>query len=76
MERVKIYTNYLDENDEKKIMDALNSGKAVNVGSACIGHTRAAMVEMQAIQFLESVGAKSVDVDEWGNEFHAYYKLA
>lgn len=52
-----LYYNYIGEEEEKEIIDALNDGYAVYVGSNCIGHTRAEMVRIQAERIFKKVNA-------------------
>ena len=62
-----LYFNYIDDKAKEDIMVELLKGEAVRVGSTCIGHTRAEMVDYQAKEFFKEVGAIPCD--------KGYYKL-
>lgn len=72
MKLKKFSTNdlYADHKLQKEIRDALNEGYAVSVGTSCIGHTRAEMVEYQKKEFLTGCGAHLIRVGEWGSEYY------
>ena len=62
-----LYFNYIGNEEKAEILKHLNMGEAVRVGSTCIGHTRAEMVDYQAKEFFKEVGAIPCD--------KGYYKL-
>lgn len=66
MEKEVYYTNYVGDKEKAELLAMLKAGKAVQVGSNCIGHTRAQMVKIQAQEFFRSVGALPVEEDMWG----------
>ena len=76
MEYITVWTNDLssDKQAQEKAREALNAGNAVHIGSTCIGHTRAAMVEHQGSVFLRCEGANEVEAPEnerWLGAFFA-----
>ena len=76
MEYITIYTNDLqgDTKTMQKAREALEAGNAVCIGSTCVGHTRAAMVELQGINFLRAEGCREVEAPErlrWAGRFFA-----
>ena len=75
MKKKDLYYNYIGQQQEKEIVQALNDGYAVNVGSSCIGHTRAQMVNDNAKRIFQTAGAKLAftEYTPYGS-FH-YYML-
>lgn len=72
------FGNYFDENDEdaKRICEALEAGETVHPSCACIGHTRAYTEELKCHRFLEQkYGDRLILADPseykcaWGNLF-------
>ncbi len=76
MKYITVWTNDLlsDSNARNNAMTSLAEGNAVHIGSSCVGHTRAAMVKQQGIDFLREQGAHEVEAPEserWLGKFFA-----
>ena len=72
MELYHINTNCITKETERKIIDAIEKGKAVSVGSSCIGHTRAMMIETQGERICHEAGATNYIESEFGTKY--WYK--
>ena len=73
-----VCTNDLDRDIRARGMaeEYLKAGYAVHIDSNCIGHTRAAMVELQGIKFLKSLGAHEVEPgEEVSSLFKPFFSL-
>lgn len=72
MDHKTIWTNDFGEKEKQEALALLKEGKAVRVGSSCIGHTRAYMVRTSGERFLEEVGAKPVEIEFEGYALGPY----
>lgn len=72
MEKTRFGFNYLSDERKAMVLEALNRGDAVCIIPSCIGHTRAEMVNAQAENFFEEVGAYVVDVE---HDMFKFYEL-
>ncbi len=61
MERVVFNCNYISDRIKEDVAKALKDGKAVHIGTSCIGHTRAAMIAYEAEKLYKELGAHKID---------------